>query len=238
MQSQTLQVLKLLWPSPRETSDCFFWIFRTNYFRWVVECEDLARTRSHKSGHFEVIVKALIAFAFNCVPSCPHVFIQIVLVKGTWLFAFCRPISGHNIFSAFSRPFLPGYHAHMWKNKKNKKTCTMLLHSQELLQMFQHDWWCFSLWWLSTEAWTPDCCFFIVTLFYVFIFVIQAPINVSSLCMKYVTRCAQNMGHCRDGGFTAEQFQERECPQMQYPFAPPSLLSCQFVSPLVHSRQD
>lgn len=41
--------------------------------------------------------------------------------------------------------------------ENEQKTCTMLLHSQELLQMFQHDWW---LWWLSAEAWTPDCCFF------------------------------------------------------------------------------
>lgn len=23
-----------------------------------------------------------------------------------------------------------------------------------------HDWWCVNLWWLSAEAWTPDCCFF------------------------------------------------------------------------------
>lgn len=105
IRSKALQVLKVLWPLPAETSDCFFWIFITNYFRWVVECEDSVRTRSHKSGHFDVILKALrIAFEF-------------------WTFAFVSSCfhtncvgqrSGHNIFSAFSRPFLPGYHAHMW----------------------------------------------------------------------------------------------------------------------------
>lgn len=101
-----------------------------------------------------------------------------------------------------------------------------------------HDWWCVNLWWLSAEAWTPDCwVFFIVTLF-MYSYLLSKHLEMCPLFVWNVwLDCAQNIRHCRDGGFTAEQFQERECPQLQYPIAPPSRLSCQFVSPLVHSRQ-
>lgn len=115
-------------------------------------------------------------------------------------------------------------------NWKDIRTCAMVLHSQELLHVFQHDD-------VSTcdgfrqksellgkqqQSRVP----FPVHLFFIHLY-FSAPNKCERAFFVWNMREADwyslSITHCRVGGFAAEWLQGREW--LQHPFAPPSLLS-------------